>query len=47
MSHAEGMELELLPAPDKTGMLIIRMADNCRLAVGEALANYAESGDSS
>jgi folate-dependent tRNA-U54 methylase TrmFO/GidA len=47
MSQAEGGEVELLPAPDKVGMLIVCTADNCRSPAGGALANYAESGVSS
>lgn len=46
MSHAEGGEVELLPAPDKMGVLFVCTADICRLPAGEALAHNAESGDS-
>jgi hypothetical protein len=47
MSHAEVGEVELLPVPDKTGMLFIFTADNCCSTAGEGLANHAESGVSS
>ncbi|MFZ5523121.1 MAG: hypothetical protein ACOY9D_03430 [Pseudomonadota bacterium] len=47
MNHVEGGEVELLPAPDKLGVLFVCTADMRFLAAGEAIANNAESGDSS
>jgi len=44
MSHVEGEEVKLLPAPDKIILLLVSTMDIFLLPSGEILAHDAKSG---